>query len=542
MSFIEVCMKWFNNLKIRNKIITTKAALIVLIIIMTLQGYYTLSKSNATFETFYKDRFIPVRQLNIMFKNILQMRINMLIEIIALTDNDMNEVNRRLDFSDKLSKENDKIWTEYTQSDQTEKEKVLASDFISQQNKNANIRKRFREALQAGNLVLAKSLASEWLRGYNDLKNAMDTLIGYHQNIVEELKKDQEAASTASITLMLSLLIASIIIALLVTFAMNQSVAKVATGVVERVRDMAEGEGDLTKRLQVDSTDELGEVAQWLNKFVAKIHDNVAQIDKHSKNLESTSENLKNASQNVSAGSEEMNRQSEMIASSATQMNQNLQVVSSSMEEMSISISEVAKKASDAASIAKEADITAKDTENVVKGLGEDAKEIGKVIDSITEIASQTNLLALNAAIEAAGAGDTGKGFAVVASEVKELARQAASSSEEIKYKITAIQKSTEKTTEAILNIAQVIDKVNEISAAIASSVEEQSITAKEIASNVSQSSIASNDVTKNISGINTASKDGAKESAQALSYARDLQTLSENLNNIVRQFKINRS
>ena len=92
------------------------------------------------------------------------------------------------------------------------------------------------------------------------------------------------------------------------------------------------------------------------------------------------------------------------------------------------------------------------------------------------------------------------------------------------------------------MNISKVIDKVNEISAAIASSVEEQSITAREIASNISQTSIASGDVTKNISGINVASKDGAKEASQALSYAKDLQSLSENLNGIVRQFKINRS
>src|SRR5690606_1725888 len=109
-----------------------------------------------------------------------------------------------------------------------------------------------------------------------------------------------------------------------------------------------------------------------------------------------------------------------------------------------------ARKAGEAASVAGEANDTAASTNQIVKTLGENASEIGNVIETISGIAAQTNLLALNAAIEAAGAGEAGKGFAVVASEVKELARQSAESSEEIKAKIVAIQESSAQAVEAI--------------------------------------------------------------------------------------------
>jgi methyl-accepting chemotaxis protein len=213
-------------------------------------------------------------------------------------------------------------------------------------------------------------------------------------------------------------------------------------------------------------------------------------------------------------------------------------VVSSSVEEMSITIGEVAKKSANASGISTKANQTANDTNMMMKKLGNDATEIGKVIEAIGSIAEQTNLLALNASIEAAGAGEAGRGFAVVAAEVKELARQAAESSEDIKHKILAIQKSSEQSVDAMDEITRIISNLDEINSGIAAAVEEQSVTAKEIASNIAQSAKASSDITKNIAGISQASREGAKEASNVNGFAGSLQNLSEELKTIVNLFK----
>lgn len=311
---------------------------------------------------------------------------------------------------------------------------------------------------------------------------------------------------------------------------------------VQRVSDLAQGEGDLTKRIDLKTNDELGVLGGWIDKFIEKIHDNVVLIDTAATTVAGNAKQLNEASQSVSSGTEEMSMQSQRIASASTQMAQNLQNVSAAIEEMSITVQEVAKKANDAAVVANEAASTAQVTDEVVSELERSAMEIGKVIDSIASIAAQTNLLALNAAIEAAGAGDAGKGFAVVAQEVKQLARQAGQSSEEIKNKILGIQTSSRKTAETITKIKNVIQTINEISSAIASAVEEQSITSREVSSNIAQTATAANEVTKNIEGIGTAARSSSVDASNANALAVELDSLARELAAVVNQFIVKRA
>jgi methyl-accepting chemotaxis protein len=370
------------------------------------------------------------------------------------------------------------------------------------------------------------------LNAVNDLGDKLHTEI---ITSVEKRLKQQKVAST----LILASLIGSLAIVFLLMVLVVRSIAKPIEAAVTRVRDIAEGDGDLTQRLNADSKDEIGYLSGWLNTFIGNIEKIVSNLHKTSSKLTSSSSVLNETSQNLSSNSEQVSQQSSVIAASATQMNQNLQVLTSAVEEMSISVSEVARKATEAAKVANDANSTAVETNSIVKELGTNAKDIGKVIDTISTIAAQTNLLALNAAIEAAGAGEAGKGFAVVASEVKELARQTSESSEEIKTKIATIQASTERTIMAIEKIASVISKVNDISTAIASAVEEQSITSKEIASNITQISTASGEVTRNINGISSSARSGADDAGRTSRLSTELKAAAEGVSEIVGKFRV---
>ena len=127
------------------------------------------------------------------------------------------------------------------------------------------------------------------------------------------------------------------------------------------------------------------------------------------------------------------------------------------------------------------------------------AREIGKVLATISDIADQTNLLALNASIEAASAGEAGKGFAVVASEVKELAKQTAHATEEIRNKIEGMQENTATAVGAIGDVSGVITELRTISQRIATSMEEQSSAIGEMAYNIKGTSEAADEIAKNV-------------------------------------------
>jgi aerotaxis receptor len=297
--------------------------------------------------------------------------------------------------------------------------------------------------------------------------------------------------------------------------------------------------GNLSLPVRHDRNDEIGELFKSLLNMLINTAGLLAQIQEESDILARSSTDLTETSQRLSSGMEETSQQSQAIAAAVTQMNQSLQMLSSGIEEMSITISEVAKRATDASKSVNDANDKMVGADRLVKELGGNAKEIGVVIESIGNIASQTNLLALNAAIESAGAGEAGRGFAVVASEVKELARQTAGSSDDIKSKISAIQKYTETTVTSIDQITSTFQSIKELSSSIASAVEEQSITARDLSANVNQTTSASNEITQSINQISTAARDGALGAAETSRLSDSLGNMSQNLKQIIMRFRI---
>ncbi len=358
----------------------------------------------------------------------------------------------------------------------------------------------------------------------------------------------------------------SILMVLGVSFFVYTMVIKPIRMNVELLKDIAQGEGDLTRRLPENRRDEIGELAHWFNTFVEKIQGIIGQIAAGANTVAGSATQLTASSGEITTQVGQIDRQSQESAqeiqtvsssmkemsSTANSMSEQIRSVASSVEEMTASISEVAQNAEQAASVARQASELAQQSNSDIGLLGTAADEIGKVIEVIQDIAEQTNLLALNATIEAARAGDAGKGFAVVATEVKELARQTADATGDIAKRIAAIQDSTNKTVQSIGQISDVIKNVNDVSQTIASAVEEQSITTKEISQYVQQSADSSNSVScmlneladstlkvsEAISTLTTVAATATQGVTQTKNAGEDLSKLAENLQGLVSQFK----
>ena len=367
----------------------------------------------------------------------------------------------------------------------------------------------------------------------------------------------------------------TILVVILVVFMVVVGLALGVTGIIVKpikgtvtmLKDIAEGEGDLTKRLTVDTNDEMGEMATWFNTFMEKLQGIIRQIAEDATTLNDASSSLSAISGQMTEGVENMSHRSEQVASASEEMSANMNdvaaaseqaatnvnMVASATEEMTATVSEIARNSEKARTITESAVRKAGGASAKVDELGRAADEISKVTEVITEISEQTNLLALNATIEAARAGEAGKGFAVVANEIKELAKQTATATLEIKNRIEGIQGSTADTVVQIEEISGVINEVNKIVYTIATAVEEQAATSQEIANNVAQASQGILDVNKNVSQssrvsatisgdiaeVNASVQEIANSSGLVNHNSDELSALADKLRELVGRFKV---
>ena len=361
--------------------------------------------------------------------------------------------------------------------------------------------------------------------------------------------------------------IVGVTLVLVLTFLVTRAIVKPISGVVSSLTDLSQGEGDLTTRLPVATADEIGHLSLRFNEFMDKLHTMITDIITGVETLSSSSTELSAIAEQMSSSADQTSGKAQTVATAAEEMSVNMESVSTAMEEsatntsmvssaaeeMTATINEIAENAENARGISGQAVNDTKDARALMAQLGEAAQAIGKVTETITEISEQTNLLALNATIEAARAGEAGKGFAVVANEIKELAKQTAEATLDIRNQIDGIQNSTGNSIDTIDTVSKVIENVNEIINTIATAVEEQSVTTREISENISQlsggiaevnenvaqSSQVSQEIAQEITEVNESSSHMTQSSTQVKTSAEGLSQLAENLNAMVGRFKI---
>ena len=310
---------------------------------------------------------------------------------------------------------------------------------------------------------------------FENARKILSELTAMRIEQAESHAKTEEARAAAMLWWVVSAVLGAMALALVLSFVLAHAIARPLGQTVGLLRDIAEGEGDLTRRLEVRSQDELGELARWFNTFIDKLRVIVGQTRE-------SAERATLAAQQLSTGAEQ-------ISAAAQEQAASLEETAASMEELTGTVKQNADSARQASQLAMESRDTAERGGRVVgsavasmEEITRSSERIAEIITVIDEIAFQTNLLALNAAVEAARAGDQGRGFAVVAAEVRSLAQRSAAAAKEIKVlihdsvqKVKAGASLVNQSGQTFQEIMASVKRVTEIIAEIAGASQEQS-------------------------------------------------------------------
>ncbi|MDP4093273.1 MAG: methyl-accepting chemotaxis protein [Bacillota bacterium] len=458
-----------------------------------------------------------------------------------------------------------------------DKTDIISRDFDNYYSIGTKMADTYINQGAAGGSELMKQfdpLSEKIMNEVNDLvvhsSNSMDTDI----NSISSQMNSQEFIGLATGGV-------NIILVIIITILLGRQIVVPINKLLAILTDIESGNGDLTKRIDLKSNDEIGKTAQSFNRFMDTIEGMVARIKQNSISVTESSELLNQGELKTSEGIININnhmnqvtRDTKNISDSINEFTSSIAEIAKSSQATAVDSQEISSSAANINGIARtsgELALTAKlemdkiqeisaDTTKVTEELGREAEEIGQIIDTIKGITNQTNLLALNAAIEAARAGEQGKGFAVVAEEIRKLADSNNQSAKTIEDLVVSIQQMIMRTVDSTNNVglsiqegSRLVDNVyshlnviiddisgiNEKIQNIAACTQEQSAATEELAATMDTINESNDTISVSVMNIAENINEQSGIAKDLKNTASKLNNSAEHLNSLVNRFKI---
>ncbi|ELQ17987.1 methyl-accepting chemotaxis protein [Pseudomonas fluorescens BRIP34879] len=469
-----------------------------------------------------------------------------------LTDREPNAQNRTIELLAEQNQQLNKSQAAYAKLISSPKEQSDYNDYMRLMDEYRKIETRLVTLSRAGNLQeLTRLLNTDSAANAEQINVALSKLTDFNNTQLAIINQSAADQYSSAFNWVVGLLIIASLLTMLFAWLLTKSITQPIALALEAAETIAEG--NLTRPINVDGTDEAGRLLLAMQKMQEKLRDTLMRIS--------------GSATQLASAAEELNAVTDESARGLAQQDNEIEQAATAVNEMTSAVEEVARNAVSTSEASKNATASAGDgrdlvqetvnaiermsgdvqsTADLIGNLAEESRDIGKVLDVIRGLADQTNLLALNAAIEAARAGEAGRGFAVVADEVRALAHRTQQSTSEIERMVGSIQGGTEKAVgsmrnstdraESTLNIAKgaglaldtinaAVIEINERNLVIASAAEEQAAVAREVDRNL-----------VNIRDLSTQSSNGAAQTSAA---SGELTRLAVDLNNMVSRFSL---
>ncbi len=546
---------FYKNMKIGKKILLGFLILMIIVAIVAIGAIYGLSTLNKYVEKAVTVN-LPVMDYLIQADRDLQ-QLLVAERSLMISSKNNDDYTQFLDEYNENMVQSDERWNKYKALANTPKELEIIPKYDQARKEWLSVTQNIISAHQQDSpesrqAALELSLG-EGKEKFEIMREYINQLQELNVQYAEDLKTGSVKQYASNRIMAILFLAIGLLMGIVVINSLNKFVVSPIKKVTEMLKDIAQGEGDLTVRINYNNKDEVGELTKWFNVFVEKIHGLVKQVKVSIDQVGNASEEISSASEQMASGAEEQQSQLSEIATSMEQMSAMILESSKNANETQDNANQANKAAEDGTSTVQEtiagienvANITIKASEQIAT-LEQRSSEIGKVIQVIDDIADQTNLLALNANIEAARAGEAGRGFAVVADEVRKLAERTVKATAEIGEQIKSIQGAVRESVQAMNKVAdhskdgqQVAAKAGEALEKISQLVKNVNQAIAQVASAADEQSSGAEEISKNVETVSTVAKEAASSAQELAASSEELNREVKALGELVGQFKV---